>query len=451
MLLIRPLATDALGAYPRTSDAREPSPPLTPVTPVTPGHTDPPGEAEPLPEIIKGKQGLEIRDWRRGASGASNINPAQPLNDHVIPILRESSGNTGVTSRTVAAPANDHAVLLSSDVYPKALPGRYQLHKDPERDQACIEFGRGAWSVVYEASYWQEGKGSVPIVVAVKAPLKTTLEDAKPVLRKEARILSYLHSQRGGSAQRYVVPFLGFDAASSALVCRALPLTLGAFSAEETRAHAGAVATKSMVNPVVGSAQWLHFARHLAHGLAFLHSHGIVHGDVKPANVLLQPSTDAVGAPRWDPVFCDFSSSRVEECGSEVVEEISAVSTAYTAPELLEAFHGRARDSSKQAIATRAADVFALAATLLVPATGQELYAAPGLSSMQTLMYARAGRPLDFARQTEQGCARVKKGGLVDRVLTGPSEHDVSTRWTVGQWQAMVDAEVTAFLATQVA
>lgn len=48
----------------------------------------------------------------------------------------------------------------------------------------------------------------------------------------------------------------------------------------------------------------------LAAGLAHAHAHAIVHGDVKPANVVLVTGTDDDGAPREEAKLCDFGLAR---------------------------------------------------------------------------------------------------------------------------------------------
>ncbi|KAI9850050.1 MAG: hypothetical protein M1838_006165 [Thelocarpon superellum] len=358
-------------------------------------------------------------------------------------------------------------VVYSSSMAPRTFRGRYELRGDTSR--GFTEYGKGAWSIVYQALYREPittrpstldpslpsppespygpgPKGATgPRIIAVKSPLAKTLEDPKPILQKEARILTYLHSgsaTRVSQAQQHVVSFFGFDGASNSLVFEALPLTLAAFTQQRARSVKDDFSTQSMLEPLVGPRQWLHFATHLVAGLDFLHGEQVVHGDVKPMNILLRVSragpTDpfAEHGPVLDPIYCDFSSSHVMQDRTDQ-EEISAVTTSYTAPELLEAFHHR---SGERAVATPAADIYALAATLLVPAIGEDLYANVS-SSYQKLALARHGHPLDTVRQGEQA-SRVMKGKLVDRALGGALKKDLAQRWTASAWVAQVSAEL---------
>lgn len=78
--------------------------------------------------------------------------------------------------------------------------------------------------------------------------------------------------------------------------------------------------------------RWLRYAAHIAHGLRFLHSHNIVHLDIKPANVLIS-SEDLCK-------IADFGCSLKLERGCEVSAcgaSVSHVGGTYThrSPELL--------------------------------------------------------------------------------------------------------------------
>lgn len=111
--------------------------------------------------------------------------------------------------------------------------------------------------------------------------------------------------------------------------------------------------------------RWLGFARDVARGLQFLHAHGVVHLDVKPANVLV--SADDVCK------VADFGCSvRLE---GDVGPLLSHVGGTYThrAPELL---RGQG--------ATPKADVYSFGISLWQMITRQEPYA----GDRQHVMYA---------------------------------------------------------------
>lgn len=234
-----------------------------------------------------------------------------------------------------------------------------------------------------------------------------------------------------------------------------------------------------MFDPVIGSVEWAYLATKLIDGLAFLHSARCVHGDIKPANVLLRPSSTF---PFPTPLYCDFSSSHIghrllcttttgsesvattsednrdaddefsssddgdgdqknknndgnnntmEEGVEEEIEPVSAVTPDYASPELLSALH------SGKATATQASDVFALATTLVMAAIGQSPYYSAGRMEVLKLSMAKEGRPLDFAQGGENG-SRVMRGKLVDKVVRGGLVRDLAGRSNVWKWKESV-------------
>jgi hypothetical protein len=93
-------------------------------------------------------------------------------------------------------------------------------------------------------------------------------------------------------------------------------------------------------------------ALHLAGGLAAIHAGGVVHRDVKPGNVLLDPS----GLPR----LTDFGIARLVDTTRLTATGTTLGTAAYMAPEQLE---GAGVDAS--------ADVYALGLVLLEALTGE--------------------------------------------------------------------------------
>ena len=433
--------------------------------------TSAPAEMTPPLTPASARASTDGKVKSRTSSLSKSHQVGAPLPENIIPPLRElhaESPSRRLPSTPSMIPSQSDSsstgeVAFSSDLPLLKVPGLYELRTDSFG--GSTEYGRGAWSVVAQADYREptstgaltpwSSLPSPPLspvvscetsdsrIVAVKAPLPNSLEKPRPVLEKEARILSYLNRLKGQKAslvRDYVVPFLGFEPTTGSLVYEALPLTLAAFSQQKARASRDGFSTRSMQEPVVGPQQWQHFAIRLVTGLAFLHDQKVVHGDVKPMNILLRMSPNSKADPfggaasLFDPVYCDFTSSRVEQ-GIEP-EEVNAVSTEYTAPELLEAFYHR---RSQRAVTTFASDVFALGATLLVPAIGQDLYADIKIS-IQRLTMARLGQPLDAARGGDEA-SRIMKGRLVDRAVAGALKKNAEQRWTASTWREVLLAE----------
>lgn len=318
---------------------------------------------------------------------------------------------------------------LSPGAAPKQYTAKYLLDK---------ELGRGAWSTVYRGvedieppkqspnlpptpptSPTTGATASSKKVLAVKKP---SSHQAHKILLKEAKTLTYIHSH--SNASTHLVPFRGFDSAQNSIILDAVPLSFEAHARAATRRP---LSTKTMFDPIIGAEEWADLAEGLISGLAFLHSVGCVHGDIKPANVLLRTE----GNGQLTPLYCDFSSSHINSSASEEeeVEEVSAVTTEYLSPELLGALSPRNTD---RAVATYASDVFALGVTLLFAAIGDSPYAGARIAS-QKLGMAKEGLPIEFARRGEQA-SRVMRGRAVEKALKGALAKEAGKRTAVAEW-----------------
>ncbi|KAG8704893.1 hypothetical protein FRC08_001962 [Ceratobasidium sp. 394] len=104
----------------------------------------------------------------------------------------------------------------------------------------------------------------------------------------------------------------------------------------------------------------------IAEGLAFLHQYGVVHGDLKGANVLI---SDA-----YEPLLADFGNAQLRERSLQFTYTTYGgnLSPRWTAPELL--------DEGSYSVK---ADVYALGMTVLEVITGQVPYA--GSSDIQVI------------------------------------------------------------------
>jgi serine/threonine protein kinase len=322
------------------------------------------------------------------------------------------------------------------------------LSRAPD-DPSTHEFGRGVWSVVYKATTtWTQSSATaaaaaaaahnslftpphspVPIlpsrsraVVAVKSPLA---RDAHPVLRAEAAILSLLSaksSYNDTETNEYVVPFYGFLPATHALVLQAVPLPLSSHIEDCAALARRQFSTKTMFEPVLTAAHWRELAAQLIKGLEWVHGAGVVHGDIKPHNILLRHTT-AGGGFGYDALYADFSSAHLSHSqhdeGEKEGEQGSAASQValtppYAAPELMTVAAMKAHSIPT----TRASDIFALGLTLLAAATGDTLvYSHSGTSDMQRLAMSREGhRALDYVRSGPHA-SRVVRDGMVERVV----------------------------------
>lgn len=107
--------------------------------------------------------------------------------------------------------------------------------------------------------------------------------------------------------------------------------------------------------PIIGLNLWLNWARQLVDALSYVHSKGVVHGDIKPDNVLLDSTAQ-------NAVLGDFSSATLTYLHPPASVACSAV---YSAPEVR---YGAPPSSGT--------DVYALGLILCYFATREEPYAA---------------------------------------------------------------------------
>lgn len=299
-------------------------------------------------------------------------------------------------------------------------------------------FGRGAWSTVYKAtchapsrsSYGQwtppsHSIASTPLLVAVKSP---TNQGSSRILRNEAKILTRLREV--DQREEFVVAFHGIVDKTSAIVLNAYPTSFADYIGVRVKEIHHSTGLSRDQAPVIGSVSvWLDLAVKMARTLAWLHEEArIVHGDLKPANVVLRPLTDDhKGGFQFQPLLIDFSSSQRLDTNEITENTLSAVTTEYTAPELLSSSVLR----NPRSCATPASDVFSLAVTLLVAATG-ELLVYPGCQPAQKLMYAMQGNSI--LNNIQAFSDRAPRRGIVGRALDTAVLKEDKGRITAKEW-----------------
>ncbi|KIW69624.1 hypothetical protein PV04_05492 [Phialophora macrospora] len=315
-----------------------------------------------------------------------------------------------------------------------------EILKD-ERGRDAI-FGTGAWSTVYKASTHARSRTlsasltpplsptiTTPALVAVKKPAR---RDAMDILKSEAKILGYLQSVP--ESERYVVPFYGVvDEAT--IVLEAIPFSLEDLIRKCAVRAAQNFSTRTMTEPVLGStAKWFHLAHQLVSALAWLHNSAhVVHGDIKPGNILISPGHGCEDDIAFEPLFADFSSSQRLDRDETTPNTLSAVTREYTAPELLNSKVLRDPTST----ATTASDVFSMALTLLVAATGQ-LLVYPGSVFQRQAMATQGWMVLSHVR-TGEGGTRVPRFGIVEQVLEKAVLKADMGRVSAQEWLGIVE------------
>lgn len=307
------------------------------------------------------------------------------------------------------------------------------------RDQI---FGTGAWSNVYkaigrakygvvdQASNPSLRRQSIPVLVAVKTPSR---KDGTPIIKSEALVMSKLATIY--DCDEYVVPFYGIIQTTCSLVLAAIPLSL--------EDHIKSCAFKETRNrsiwdapgPVIGSTStWLDLATRTISALAWLHEKaGVVHGDIKPGNILLRPGWHGEDKFGYHPLLADFSSGQILKAETITPNTLSAITREYAAPELLTS----AVLKNSESAATAACDVFSLAVTLLVAATGELTVYSGGVWQRQA-MATQGWNVLNNVRNGEQG-DRIPADGIVQQVLEKAVLKAGLGRTDARAWKALVE------------
>ncbi len=308
-------------------------------------------------------------------------------------------------------------------------------------------FGQGAWSKVYRATGRQKmtlsspsaigvftpppsPQTAVPLLVAVKSPLS---DASRTILRNEAVTLSHL--SRTPYHEHFIVPFYGYVPSSASLVLAPVPLPLSDHITACARLAGANQSDLTSTEPALGSSpSWLGLADKLITALSWLHDQaGVVHGDVKPANILLSPNRSSDDFA-FDPLLIDFSSSDILSAAIPTSNTLSALTREYTAPELLSPSVLRDPTST----AKPSSDVFSLAVTLIVAATG-DLMVYHGNVWQRQHMAQQGFHILEFVRNGEGGM-RLPRGGVVERVVRAAVRKTDEGRIDALRWRALVRA-----------
>ncbi|OQE29941.1 hypothetical protein PENSTE_c002G06131 [Penicillium steckii] len=372
-------------------------------------------------------------------SSTSNLNLTPP----VTPIGKEGSGRI---TTPLSEPSEDHSTnLIRRNI---TTPIRFTDDLEPVLDEHGhrIEFGEGVWSKVYKANWIPTTSTplntppSSPItsnkVVAVKTSRRG---DAAPILQAEALILTRLTLTP--DHERHIVTFHGYHAETQSIVMSAVPLALSTYIEEQANISRNTpVSTATMFDPFLGPAPWKDLARKLISTLGWLHHNaGIMHGDVKPHSILLQPVETDNASPhpfRYEPLLADFSAAMTISKSADESEEkvLSSFTAPFSAPEVLKAL----RPGSTFPAPGPASDVFSLAATLLAAATGDVLLY-PGCDFRRRNLMAGEGHQIvEFIRSFGNG-ARVPRNGFVERLIKPAVVKDPEQRISAVDWVVLAE------------
>jgi hypothetical protein len=111
-----------------------------------------------------------------------------------------------------------------------------------------------------------------------------------------------------------------------------------------------------------------------ARGVAYAHEHGVLHLDLKPANILLVEQSGSRGSPRWTPKIMDFGLAKELDQVADASQSTMYLGTpAYMAPEQVSVSAERVGPAT---------DIYALGAILYECITGSPPFRSESTSSL---------------------------------------------------------------------
>jgi len=346
------------------------------------------------------------------------------------------------SSSLASAELQDAALPVALRDVPGAEP-EIQIFQ-PAGSNGCLQLDQpiatGRWSTVYTGCCKGLDLASAALKMSLKLPPESRQvyaikagsgKTAVRILLDEARILTII--MRCLAAKEWVVPFYGYDLQHKALVMEYIPLTLDKFM--QTWNNEPAASRKTSVLDEI-----FLIARHLISGLVFIHDQTVIHGDIKPSNILLRPiphqasinrlencksstASEPSLLPRYQPLYCDFSASRLHHSSS--VPNESAGTYDFMAPELFS-------KSVPDNYATAASDVYALAVTLIYAVGGKSPYAGAANAYVRRAMAMR-GLPLEALSMDCEAMERVQTVGL-EKWVEGAVRSSAAERWKARDW-----------------
>ncbi|KAF1354800.1 kinase-like domain-containing protein [Delphinella strobiligena] len=252
---------------------------------------------------------------------------------------------------------------------------------------------------------------ALPRAIALKVASRS---DALPVFESEARTLTHLQKSTTGqqeSAEAYIIPFYGLSIRSKALIFQACNAGTLEDLINSSRAYSPAETLNLLIT----------LAPQLISGLAFMHAKGVVHADIKPANILVdrdeETSTlkarfaDFSASFIWPPCPSDSSSPAIPSTQTPAPPSAGALggTWAFMAPEQL----SRDPNLSKPSFAS---DVYSLSITLLSLLIGGDPFKRVANNLFLLREAVKMGNVLGFALgepEFEDRVARVQEA--VDR------------------------------------
>ncbi len=319
-----------------------------------------------LYELLTGRPPFQADSWNQTVEQVLHDEPAPPTRLHAdVPrdletvCLRCLEKEPGRRYASAGELADDLGRFLEGQpVAAVPLDPKERLARLAAREgyQVIDEIGRGPRSTVYRALY---GPLQQAVALKVFAAGTCTQEAWEARLRRGADLWAAL-------AHPHLVP-----------VQRAGWWDGSPYLAVEYVPH-GSLAAKPAGHPYPVR-QALHLVAQLAEIVSYLHRQGVVHGNLKPSNVLLA----ADGIPR----VVDFRLTGGLFQGPQPAEDAAPAGLGYLAPELVREMGAEARPYT---------DIYGLGMILYELLTGRPAFA--GATAWETLEQVRAQDPVPPSR-----------------------------------------------------
>lgn len=276
-----------------------------------------------------------------------------------------------------------------------AAPEQIRGYRDLE------EIGRGGFSTVYRAR--QESLGRVVALKVLHVDLRRD-RDAERRFRRECVLSGLL------SAHPHVLTVLEGDITPRG----------SAFIASEYCPR-GSLADRIAADGRLPLDEVLRYGQQIASALDLAHSHGVLHRDVKPENILLTEFGQAA--------LTDFGIASVAGAGALSMSQ-QALTAHHAPPELLE--------TTAEVPPSPAADVYSLGSTLWTLASGRPPFMVPGGSWIQFVHRVVSG---DLPRQVAPDVPESVRSVLAAAMATDPQRR-LSAR-QLGEQLAQLQQQLT--------
>jgi WD40 repeat protein len=291
--------------------------------------------------------------------------PGLPSSETCVSLSSAISASIDKSVDSVSTHEIEETLRLLDEIWPRDVGQGVDIPRRIGRFSILGELGRGGFGVVYLAHDPLAQRN-----VALKVPRMGVLSESESWKRflREARAASRLDHPN-------LIPML--EAGAIGPVGYIVSAHVAGPSLEQWLRH----------NPDEVSPGWgARLILDLAHAIEHAHQRGILHGDLKPGNVLLQaPERDGPTASRrdwnaahalsWTPRICDFGMAKLHEIEAEESRSrVVAGSPPYMAPEQAEA---------RQAEIGPATDIYGLGAILYQILTGRPPFS--GKNDLETL------------------------------------------------------------------